>query len=198
MAQHFFMSAAARTLSRVDLCDLSEDAAISIIHYRVARGSTPPEDARAGVVQGKQPNPGLLRRVKVSLTFHWTRRCASFVHGRRSTRSSPCSQRRSRTSGRQIYRLQRRAVLGPTATTAPTQRDSHIRSINKHGRMNWQKTSGGNRRSKVEAANGRYKRVIRDALRSREDARRQCEVTIAVKVLNRMLELGRPVCVRVA
>jgi hypothetical protein len=89
------------------------------------------------------------------------------------------------------------AVLGPTATTAPTQRDSHIRSITKHGRMNWQKTSGYNRRSKVEAAIGRYKRVIGDALRSREDARRLCEVKIAVKVLNRMLELGRPVCVRV-
>ena len=67
------------------------------------------------------------------------------------------------------------AVLGPTATTAPTQRDSHIRSINKHGRMNWQKTSGYNRRSKIEAAIGCYKRVIGDALRSREDARRLCE-----------------------
>ncbi len=88
--------------------------------------------------------------------------------------------------------------LGPTATAAPTQRDSHIRSINRHGRMNWQKTSGYNRGSKVEAAIGRYKRVIGDALRSREDARRLCEVKIAVKVLNRMLELGRPVCVRVA
>jgi len=37
------------------------------------------------------------------------------------------------------------AVLGSTATTSPTQRDSHIRSINEHGRMNWQKTSGYNR-----------------------------------------------------
>ena len=90
------------------------------------------------------------------------------------------------------------AVLGPTATTVPTQRDSHLRSINKHGRMNWQKTSGYNRRSKVKAAIGRYKRVIGDALRSREDARRLCEVHIAVKVLNRMLKLGRPFCVRVA
>jgi hypothetical protein len=90
------------------------------------------------------------------------------------------------------------AVLRLTARTAPTQRDSHIRSINEHGRMNWQKTSGYNRRSKVEAAIGRYKRLIGDALRSREDARRVCEVKIAVKVLNRMMELGRPVCVRVA
>ena len=50
--------------------------------------------------------------------------------------------------------------------------------------MNWQKTSGYNRRSKVEAAIGRYKRVIGDAMCSREDARRLCEVKIAVKVLN--------------
>jgi hypothetical protein len=64
--------------------------------------------------------------------------------------------------------------------------------------MNWQKASGYNRRSKVEAAIGRYKRVIGEALRSREDARRVCEIKIAVKALNRILELGRPVCVRVA
>ena len=64
--------------------------------------------------------------------------------------------------------------------------------------MNWQKASGYKRRAKVEAASSRYKRVIGEALRSREDARRVCEVKIAVKVLNRMMELGRPVCVRVA
>jgi hypothetical protein len=37
-----------------------------------------------------------------------------------------------------------------------------------------------------------------DALRSRKDARRVCEVKIVVKALNRMLELGRGICVRVA
>jgi hypothetical protein len=42
------------------------------------------------------------------------------------------------------------------------------------------------------------KRVIGVALRSHEDTRRVCEVKIAVKALNRMLELGRPICVRVA
>ena len=40
--------------------------------------------------------------------------------------------------------------------------------------------------------------MIGDALRSREDARRECEVKIAVKALNRMMELGRPVCARAA
>jgi hypothetical protein len=52
--------------------------------------------------------------------------------------------------------------------------------------MNWQKASGYGR-SKVEAAIGRYKRLIGDELRSREDAGRVCEVKIAVKALNRML-----------
>jgi hypothetical protein len=47
------------------------------------------------------------------------------------------------------------AALGSTATTVPTQRDSHIRSINEHKRMYWQKTSGYNRHSKIRAAIGR-------------------------------------------
>ena len=44
----------------------------------------------------------------------------------------------------------------------------------------------------------RYKRVIGDALRSRTDRHRATEVAVAVQVLNRMLELGRPESVRVA
>jgi hypothetical protein len=76
--------------------------------------------------------------------------------------------------------------------------DSHLRLINEHGRMNWQKTSGYNRCSKVEAAIDPSKRVIGEALRSRESARRVWEVKIAVKALNRMLELGGLICVRVA
>ena len=43
-----------------------------------------------------------------------------------------------------------------------------------------------------------FKRVIGDALRSRTDARQATEVAIAVELLNRMLELGRPESVRIA
>src|SRR5277367_2849436 len=57
--------------------------------------------------------------------------------------------------------------------------------------MHWQKASGYNIRSKVEASIGRYKRVIGDALKSRADDRRKAEVAIAVKALNRMRELGQ-------
>ena len=57
--------------------------------------------------------------------------------------------------------------------------------------------SGYNKRSRVEAAIGRYKQVIGDGLRSRKDHRRTTEVGVSVLVLNRMLELGRPDSVRV-
>jgi hypothetical protein len=62
----------------------------------------------------------------------------------------------------------------------------------------------GAKRSRVEAAIGRYKQVIGDgrpskrgSVRSRKNQRRTTEVGVAVHVLNRMLELGRPDPVRV-
>jgi len=63
--------------------------------------------------------------------------------------------------------------------------------------MAWQKASGYNVRSRVEAAVSRYKRVIGDGLRFRKDKRRATEVAVAVRALNRMLELGRPTSVRI-
>ena len=62
----------------------------------------------------------------------------------------------------------------------------------------WQKASGYNMRAKVEAAISRYKRVIGDILKSRDDPRRVTEVAIAVKSLNRMRDLGQAIYVRVA
>jgi len=64
--------------------------------------------------------------------------------------------------------------------------------------MGWQKSSGYNLRAKVEAAIGRYKHLIGDALRSRADATKATEVAIAAAALNRMLEFGRPNYVRIA
>jgi hypothetical protein len=62
--------------------------------------------------------------------------------------------------------------------------------------MGWQKASGYNWRALVEADIGRWKRVIGHTLRSQTNERQAAEVTIAVDVLNRMLELGRPSYVR--
>jgi hypothetical protein len=91
----------------------------------------------------------------------------------------------------------RTAVLSDKAATAPTQRDRHLQCIAETSRRAWQKVSGYNKRAKVEAAIGRWKQVIGDGLRSRMDERRVTEVNVAVDVLNRMLELGRPNYVRI-
>jgi hypothetical protein len=90
------------------------------------------------------------------------------------------------------------AVPSDSVDTAPTQRDRHIEAIAEHGRMGWQKASGYNWRALVEADIARFKRVIGDGLRSQTDGRQATEVAIAVQVLNRMLELGRPEYVRTA
>ena len=63
--------------------------------------------------------------------------------------------------------------------------------------MEWQIASGYNNRAKAEATIGRYNRVIGDGLRSHTDQRRATEADVAVHVLNRMLELGRPEFVRI-
>jgi hypothetical protein len=89
------------------------------------------------------------------------------------------------------------AVPSSEADTAPTQRDRHLRCIAENGRMAWQKTYGYNQRAKVEVTIGRWKQVIGDGLRSRKDECRATEVDVAVHVLNRMLNLGRPNYVRI-
>jgi len=97
------------------------------------------------------------------------------------------------------------AVPSDTAETAPTQRDRHLRHVEprgspdiaKHGRMAWQAASGYTKRARAETGMARFKQVIGDGLRSRTDDRRATEVEVAVHVLNRMLELGRPNSVRI-
>jgi hypothetical protein len=90
------------------------------------------------------------------------------------------------------------AVPSKTAETAPTQRDRHLQLIAERGRRAWQRASGYTKRARAEATIGRYKRVIGDELRSHTEERRATEMDVAVHVLNRMLELGRPTYVRIA
>jgi hypothetical protein len=57
--------------------------------------------------------------------------------------------------------------------------------------------SGYNWRALVEAEIARFKRVIGGGLHSCTDGRSATEMAIAVRALNRMLELGRPEYVRI-
>ena len=90
------------------------------------------------------------------------------------------------------------AVPSETAESAPTKRDRHLQLIAEQGRMAWQRASGYTKRARAEAAIGRWKQVIGDRLRAHTEERPATEVDVAVYVLNRMQDLGRPKYVRVA
>ncbi|MFA3919874.1 IS5 family transposase [Ruegeria hyattellae] len=80
---------------------------------------------------------------------------------------------------------------------ANEQRNQHIDTITKHGRMNWQIETGYNQRSQVEAQIGRWKQVIGDRLEARDFDNQIAEAQIASKALNRMTSLGRAAYKRV-
>ena len=70
--------------------------------------------------------------------------------------------------------------------------------IAEQGRMAWQRTSRYNVRAGAEGTMSRYKRIIGDTLRTPARPAQEVEIRIAVTILNRMLDLGRPQSVRAA
>ena len=76
-------------------------------------------------------------------------------------------------------------------------RDRHLHTIQSHGRMAWQKSSGYNRRALVETSISRYKRIIGGRLRTRSLPAQRVEARISVSILNEMASLGMPVTERV-
>ena len=75
-------------------------------------------------------------------------------------------------------------VTAAPSETAPSQRDRHLQTIARHGRLAWQKQSGYAKRARTEAAMSRSKQC------------RATKVAVAVRALNRMSEPGRPNYVR--
>src|SRR5215208_648784 len=88
------------------------------------------------------------------------------------------------------------AVASPSADTAPTQRDRHIRTIRERGRLGWQEAVGYGRRSLGETAVSRYKAIIGRDLRARTLPSQKTEAKVGCSVLNRMAQLGMPVSQR--
>lgn len=64
--------------------------------------------------------------------------------------------------------------------------------------MTWQKSTGYNRRRRIETRMGRWKTVIGPRLKARNFDNQTTETKIGVRVLNQMSELGRPEFRRVA
>jgi len=72
-----------------------------------------------------------------------------------------------------------------------TQRDWHVHKIRSDGVEAWRRESGYYRQSTVENTFYRYKTIIGKRLRARGEDACQVEATIACKILNRFLDLGR-------
>ena len=88
-------------------------------------------------------------------------------------------------------------MLSGTAETAETARPTSALHCREGSRRLAE--SLGLRRARESGGGDRVpETVIGDGLRSRMDERRATEVNVAVHVLNRMLELGRPSYVRIA
>jgi hypothetical protein len=92
----------------------------------------------------------------------------------------------------------RSAILGPHADTNPSPRDGHIRAAREQGRSAWRKANGYGQRSLAETAIGRYKALIGPRLRARGLASQQGEIGLGAKVLNRMIQVAKPVSARIA
>jgi DDE family transposase len=84
------------------------------------------------------------------------------------------------------------AVVSPTATTAPTQRDQHLLAIENAGRCGWKRTSGYYAQSQAENVFSRCKRTFGGGVRAKRDASQEREAALACKLLNWMRELGCP------
>jgi transposase len=90
-----------------------------------------------------------------------------------------------------------RATAVANGATTTTQRDQHIATIAKHGRMGWQRRSCYSRRSLVETAMFRYKTIIGRRLHARNLPNQRTEAKIGCNVLNRMTALGMPASTRI-
>ena len=70
------------------------------------------------------------------------------------------------------------AVLSPTASTAPTQRDQHLLEIERDGRFVWKRTSGYYDQSRAENAFSRFKLTFGDRLRAKRDESQAREASL--------------------
>ena len=86
------------------------------------------------------------------------------------------------------------AVLSEAGTT---QRDEHLRSIEAHGRIGWQRSRWLWQAELGGTAMYRYKTAIGRRLHARTLPNQRTEAKIACNALNKMTTLGMPISIRI-
>lgn len=80
----------------------------------------------------------------------------------------------------------------------PLERSKHAAHIKEHGVISWQKATGYGKRSLVEVAFSRYKRILGKTMQCINFANQKVEAQLACKVLNIMSCLGMPETTRIS
>jgi hypothetical protein len=99
---------------------------------------------------------------------------------------------------RAIARIGARAIIPPrcdavaNARGRPSARDENIKRIDRIGLKRWKVESGYHRRSLVETAFSRLKRIFGGGLRSRIFGNQRTEAMTELSVMNKMTSLGMP------
>ena len=94
--------------------------------------------------------------------------------------------------GRVTIPPRKNAKLSSTADSEPTQRDGHVRFVDRHGRRAWDCHVDYGRRLLVENAVYRYKTILGRRMHARGTLAQKTEAAIGCKILNRMSQLGLP------
>jgi len=80
----------------------------------------------------------------------------------------------------------------------PLERSCHASHIKEHGVLDWQKATGYGKRSLVEVAFYRYKKILGRVMHSIDFDNQKVEAQLACKILNIMTFLGMPETSKVA
>lgn len=74
-------------------------------------------------------------------------------------------------------------------------RDENLRFIRRHGRKSWKRHRGYHRRSIAETTMSRFKSTFGGTVKSRNFANQAAELRVKCAVLNRMIQIAKPVTV---
>lgn len=77
-------------------------------------------------------------------------------------------------------------------------RDQALKYIREYGREEWKKREGYHKRSLAETAMFRYKTIIGPALQARKAHTQKTEAMIGVRILNRTMQLAKPLSYKAA
>ena len=83
------------------------------------------------------------------------------------------------------------------SATGDSQRDGHIRVIEQHGRIAWQKKTGYGLGFSAELAVQRYKRIFGKAMKARALPQQKIEAWFSASALNRMTNFGMPASIKI-